>query len=143
MSSAAAIRVADHLRPLLFSYTFVEGLALRAAVERISEERHVFIPLEVADALVREEQARRRAAQSAKNTARITDAVRQVEVRKRVEFELPARHGHVAAVAYAKGRVHVSCSCGAPVCNLARGENDAIEQAWYDHRDGTPGWKKE
>lgn len=143
MSSSAAIRIADHLRPILFSYVFVEGLSVREAVERVSQERRVFIPKDVADALVREENARRSAAQGRANTAKLSVVAQQIEIVKKVEFELLPRGGHAPNVAYVKGNARVTCSCGAPVCALPRADVEGIERAWYVHRDGTPDWKKE
>jgi hypothetical protein len=103
----------------------------------------VRVPLEVAEALVREEMGRRRVAEEKKVSARIVDAVKGVAVQQhKPEFELPPAWNHVPRVEFAKGKVTVTCNCGVRVCHLPRADKDAVERAWFTHRDGTPGWKK-
>lgn len=142
MSSAAAIRVADHLRPDLFRCVFEQGMSVGRATDYLFTERRVRIPVEVAEALVREEAARRRYAEEARLSARIVDAARKVTPVAREEFSLPPSGKHVARLSFAKGHAHVTCVCGEKVCSLPRGEREQIERAWYEHRDGRAAWKK-
>lgn len=140
--SATAIRIADHLRPVLFECVFGKGMSVGKATDFLFTERRVRIPVEVAEALVREEAARRRYAAEARVSARIVDAVKGVTPVKREEFSLPPSGAHVPRVAFVKGHAHVTCVCGEKVCALPRADREPIERAWYEHRDGQAAWKK-
>jgi hypothetical protein len=140
--SAAAIRIADHLRPILFQHVFRDGRSVKEACDLILSDQRVKIPYDVAGALVREETARRTVAEEARHTRRIVDAIAEVPEVEKATLDLPPGRGHKARVEFSKGNALVACSCGARVCRVPRTETGAIERAWFEHRDGEASWKK-
>jgi hypothetical protein len=134
--SAAAIRVADTLRPILFKLVFSDGMSVRDACNEILATRRIKIPWEVAENLVHQEQRRRTRADEAKHSAAIAEVAATLDRPKAPELELPPGRGHKARVEYVKGHVLVTCGCGKRVCRLPRGETHEIERSWFEHREG-------